>query len=92
MANTQPARSVKEIEADIAATRSRLARTVDELTYRVSPDTIKTNAVASLKGKVNDATLDADGNPRYDRLAVVLGGVAVLALTMGGLRRIFYRG
>ena len=34
MANKQPARSVKEIEADIAATRSRLARTVDELTYR----------------------------------------------------------
>ncbi|WP_151524699.1 DUF3618 domain-containing protein [Serinicoccus kebangsaanensis] len=91
MANKQPARSVTEIEADISATRSRLARTVDELTYRVSPDTIKANAVASLKGKVNDATMDADGNPRFDRLATVLGGVAVMAVTLGGLRRIFNR-
>ncbi|KUG55641.1 hypothetical protein AVL62_04855 [Serinicoccus chungangensis] len=92
MANTQPARSVKEIEADIAATRSRLARTVDELTYRVSPETIKANTVASIKGKVESATLDADGNPRYDRLATALGGVAAVALALGGLRRVFYRG
>ncbi|ANS78561.1 hypothetical protein SGUI_1165 [Serinicoccus hydrothermalis] len=91
MANKQPSRSVKEIEADISATRSRLARTVDELTYRVSPDTIKANAIASLKGKVNDATMDSEGNPRYDRLATVLGGVAVVAVTLGGLRRIFNR-
>ncbi|WP_010148931.1 DUF3618 domain-containing protein [Serinicoccus profundi] len=91
MANKQPARSVKEIEADIAATRSRLARTVDELTYRVSPDTIKANAIASMKAKVNDTALDADGNPRYDRLATALGGVAAVALTLGGLRRVFNR-
>lgn len=92
MANKQPARSVKEIEADIAATRSRLARTVDELSYRVSPDTLKANAVASLKGKVDDVTTDDDGNPRYDLLALALGGVAAAALTLGGARRIFYRG
>ncbi|MFK5582193.1 MULTISPECIES: DUF3618 domain-containing protein [unclassified Serinicoccus] len=92
MANKQPARSVKEIEADISATRGRLARTVDELTYRVSPDTLKANAVASLKGKANEVTYDADGNLRYDTLAVVLGGVAAVAITLGGMRRIFNRG
>lgn len=92
MANKQPARSVKEIEADISATRSRLGRTVDELAYRVSPDTLKSNAVASIKGKVEDVTYDADGNLRYDTLAVVLGGIAAVAITLGGLRRLFNRG
>ena len=92
MANKQPARSVKEIEADLAATRSRLARSVDELTYRVSPDTLKAKALASLKGKVDEVATDADGNPRYDLLAMTLGGVAAAAIALGGARRIFYRG
>lgn len=91
MANKQPARSVKEIEADIAASRDRLGRTVDEFTYRVSPDTLKANAIASLKAKVDEAIYDDEGDPRYDALAAVLGGVAAVALTLGGLRRIFNR-
>lgn len=92
MASTQPARSTKEIEADIAATRSRLARTVDELAYRVSPDTIKANAVATLKGKANDAAFTPEGDVRYDRLAKVLGGVAGGAMVLGLLRRTFNKG
>ena len=82
MASTQPARSTKEIEADIAATRSRLARTVDELAYRVSPDTIK----------ANDAAFTPEGDVRYDRLAKVLGGVAGGAMVLGLLRRTFNKG
>ncbi|WP_162802905.1 DUF3618 domain-containing protein [Ornithinimicrobium avium] len=81
-----------EIEADLTATRNRMSRTVDELAYRVSPDTLKANAIASLKGKANDAAFDADGNPRLDRLAVVLGGVAGTAILLGLLRRAFHRG
>lgn len=92
MASTQPARSPKEIEADLAATRSRLSRTVDELAYRVSPDTLKANAVASLKGKANDAAFTPEGDVRFDRAAKVLGGVAGTALTLGLLRRIFNKG
>ncbi|AXH96035.1 DUF3618 domain-containing protein [Ornithinimicrobium avium] len=92
MAGKQPARSVTEIEADLTATRNRMSRTVDELAYRVSPDTLKANAIASLKGKANDAAFDADGNPRLDRLAVVLGGVAGTAILLGLLRRAFHRG
>ena len=80
------------IEADIAATRSRMSRTVDELTYRINPQTLKTNAVASLKGKANDAAFQADGTPRYDRLAMGLGGVSGAALLLGVLRRTFHRG
>jgi hypothetical protein len=92
MASTQPARSPKEIEADLAATRNRLSRTVDELAYRVSPETIKANTVASLKGRANDAAFDAEGQPRLDRLAKVLGGTAGAALLLGLLRRTFNRG
>ena len=92
MADKKPARSPQEIEADIAATRSRMSRTVDELTYRVNPQTLKTNAVASLKGKANDAAFQADGTPRYDRLAMGLGGVSGAALLLGVLRRTFHRG
>lgn len=89
MATTQPARTPKEIEADLAATRNRLARTVDELAYKVSPDTLKANAIASLKGKANDAAFDAEGQVRYDRLAKVLGGTAGAAIVLGLLRRAF---
>lgn len=92
MAAKQPARSMAEIEADLAATRNRMARTVDELAYRVSPQTLKTKALVSLRGKANDAAFDAEGNVRLDRLAMVLGGVAGTAIVLGLLRRAFYRG
>lgn len=91
MADSQPSRSPKEIEADLAATRNRLSRSVDELAYRVSPSTLKSNAVASLKGAANDAAFTPEGDLRFDRLAKVLGGVAGTALTLGVLRRAFYK-
>ncbi|MFX0537900.1 DUF3618 domain-containing protein [Ornithinimicrobium sp. Y1847] len=89
MANSQSSRSKKEIEADLNATRDRLARTVDELAYKVSPQTLKANAIASLRSSANDAAFHADGQPRYDRLSKVLGGVAGGALVLGLLRRAF---
>lgn len=92
MAAKQPARSVTEIEADLSATRNRMARTVDELAFRVSPQTLKANALASIKGKANDAAFDSDGNVRFDRVAMVLGGVAGTAIVLGLLRRAFYKG
>jgi hypothetical protein len=90
MATSQPARSVKEIEADIAASRTRLAGTVDELTYRVSPGTLKAKALASVKDTVDRTAFDADGDLRFDQLAKVLGGVAGVTLTLGVLRRLFH--
>lgn len=99
MADNQPARSLKEIEADIAATRSRLARTVDELAYRVNPQTIKANAIATVRGRVQgvadraqDKVVDPTGEPRYENIAKALGGVAATALTLGTLRRLFNKG
>lgn len=96
MADKQPARSTKEIEAEIAATRSRLARTVDELAYRVSPETIKSNAKAQVNSQVNalvgqakGTVVDPAGDPRFENIAKGLGGVAAVALTLGVLRRAF---
>ena len=57
MADKQPDRSVKEIEADISASRDRLARSVDELAYRVNPQTLKANAIANVQGRVQDVII-----------------------------------
>lgn len=87
-----PTRSQKEIEAEIAATRERLARTVDELTFRVSPAEIKRRQIASLKASANRAAFTATGEPRYDRLATTLVTLAGVAIVLGLARRVFYKG
>lgn len=99
MADKQPDRSLKEIEADIAASRDRLARSVDELAYRVNPQTLKANAIANAQGRVQgvvdrakDKVVDPKGEPRYENIAKALGVVAGTALTLGTLRRLFNRG
>lgn len=96
MADKQPARSVHEIEADIAATRSRLSRSVDELAYRVSPQTLKSKALGNIQMQVQQLTgaaqstvVDPDGQPRYENIAKGLAGVAAVAVTLGTLRRLF---
>lgn len=87
-----PSRSQEEIKAELDATRTRLARTVDELTFRVSPAEIKRRQIASLKASANHAAFTEDGEPRLDRLAMALGGVAAVAIVLGLARRAFNRG
>ncbi|MGB3830170.1 MAG: DUF3618 domain-containing protein [Ornithinimicrobium sp.] len=91
MADKQKPRSEKEIVADLAATRDRLARTVDQLTFRASPAELKRRQVEKLKAKGNEIAFDADGEPRLDRLASALGGVSGVALVLGTARRIFHK-
>lgn len=99
MADKKPARSTKEIEADIAATRNRLSRTVDELAYRVSPETLKANAKAQVNTQINTLVgsakgkvVDPAGEPRLENIAAGLGVLSGAALTLGVLRRIFNKG
>ncbi|WP_109474500.1 DUF3618 domain-containing protein [Ornithinimicrobium cavernae] len=87
-----PTRSQKEIEAELAANRVRLARTVDELAFRVSPAELKRRQVESLKASANRAVFNEHGEPRYDRLATGLVAVAGVAIVLGLARRIFYKG
>lgn len=86
------ARSAKEIEADLTATRNRLSSTVDELAFRVSPAELKRRQVEALKTKANAAAFDETGNVRMDRVSAGLGGVASVALALGVARRLFHKG
>jgi hypothetical protein len=67
-----------DLEAEIEATRERLAGTIDELLYRASPKTIASREVASFKAHFVDP---ATGQPRTDNILKVVGGVVgVVAL------------
>ena len=91
MADKAPAtpatRSAKEIEADLAATRERLAGTIDELAFRAQPKELAKRGVEDVKLKVGGFTHAPDGELDTQKLAVVLGGVAALLLTIGLVRR-----
>lgn len=91
MADKPKPRSEKDIEADLSATRDRLARTVDQLTFRASPAELKRRQLEKLKVKGNELAFDAEGQPRLDRLAGALGGVSGVALVLGVARRLFHK-
>jgi hypothetical protein len=66
------------LEAEMEATRERLAGTIDQLVYRTSPKTIARREVASVKGYFVDART---GQPRTTNILKVAGGVlGVVAL------------
>jgi hypothetical protein len=60
------------LEADIEATRARLAATIDQLAYRASPKTIARRELNAFKGFF----VDPSGAPRQDNILKVAGGVA----------------
>lgn len=106
MADTKATRSTEEIEADLSASRDRLARAVDELAFRLSPDELKRRGMekvdaqkaqldaqkAQLKARLKATAYDEQGDIRLDLVAQALGAVAGVALTLGLARRVFYRG
>ena len=67
-----PARTPAEIEADIEATRARLAGTVDAIAYRVKPANVARRGARGVMSQV----VDKDGNLRADRVAVLATAVA----------------
>ena len=74
MSDSDPA----AIEAQIEATRARLAGTVDELSVRLRPQEIARRGTAQAKARLISATTTPDGQPRVERLAAA--GAAVVAL------------
>ena len=70
--------SVGEIEADIAATRARLASTIDELAVRAQPKEIARRQADSAKVKLNEATHTPTGELRIERIAAVVAAVVAL--------------
>jgi hypothetical protein len=66
------------LEAEMEATRERLADTIDQLVHRASPKTIARREVASVKAYFVDAQT---GQPRTTNILKVAGGVlGVVAL------------
>jgi hypothetical protein len=70
-----------QIEAEIEATRTRLAGTVDELAGRVAPKEIARRSAQDAKAKLYAETHTADGGLRTERIA----GVAAAAVSAVGL-------
>lgn len=69
---------MRDIEAEIEATRERLAATIDQLAYRASPKVIANRQVTSIKGHYVDLET---GAPRTDNILKTVGIVAgVVAL------------
>ena len=74
-----------DLEAEIEATRERLAVTIDQLLYRSSPKTIASREVAQIKGHYVDA---ASGEPRTDNILRTVGGVVGVIVLLVVIRRV----
>ncbi len=72
-ADSQPARTPAQIEAEIALTRERLATTVDAIADRVKPANVARRGVESARSTV----IDERGDLRAQRVAILAAAVAV---------------
>ena len=69
------ARTAEQIEADIAATRARLASTVDDLVDRAHPKNVARRQLEQAKAQV----IDESGRLRTEKL-VAVGGASVAVI------------
>jgi hypothetical protein len=83
------AQTPAQIEAEIEATRLRLAGTVDELTTRMQPKEIARRSAEDVKAKAYSATHTEDGKLRTERVAAIGAAAALLGglVTLRALRR-----
>lgn len=84
---SEQGKSIEQLEAEIEATRARLAGTIDELTFRASPQELVRRQKESLALSFAQATRDERGQLRTDRIVAVVGAVVVLLVGVGLLRR-----
>ena len=76
MSENTASKSVEELEAEIAAARTRLAGTVDELHTRTAPQEIARRQVESAKAKFTEATRTERRGPRRMTTAPVDGSAS----------------
>ncbi len=75
-----PPTSIAALEADLAARRERLARTVDELTRRATPKALLEKQKQAVKARFADAVTTPSGDLRVERIAAA---VLVVVLVVG---------
>ena len=77
-------RTTDEIAADLAATRERLAGTIDQLVYRTKPKTIAQRQVASTKASF----YDDEGSLKTTKLVAIAGVVIGVVAAIVVIRKI----
>ncbi|EAP99746.1 hypothetical protein JNB_06244 [Janibacter sp. HTCC2649] len=70
--------NISALEADIAERRTRLARTLNELTAKATPSAIAKRQVEQAKARFADATTTPEGDLRVERVAAAVAVVAVI--------------
>ena len=73
------------LEAQMEATRERLAGTIDQLVYRTSPKTIVRREITSIKGYFVDLQT---GQPRTTNILKVAGGVLGVVVLFAAVRKL----
>jgi len=73
------------LEAEMEATRARLAGTIDQLVYRASPKTIVRREITTIKGYFVDVET---GQPRTTNLLKVAGGVVGIVVLFAVVRKV----
>jgi hypothetical protein len=81
------ARTAEQIEADIAATRLRLASTVDELVDRANPKNVALRQVEQAKSQV----FDEQGQLRTQKIVAVAGAIVGVVGVLLVIRRLVGR-
>lgn len=71
------------LEAEMEATRERLAGTIDQLVHRASPKTIARREITSLKGYFVDLET---GQPRTTNILKVAGGLVGVVTLLAVVR------
>lgn len=79
--------TAKDIEADLTASRERLASTIDELAFRAQPKEIVRRSTEGAKLKVNELTRTPDGELATEKIGYAVGGVGAVSLLLGLIRR-----
>ena len=79
----KPERSMAEIEAELDATRARLAGRIDELTEYVAPRNVLDRQVGKIKG----VFVDEYGGIKPDRVLMAAGAVVAVVVLLGITRR-----
>ena len=73
------------LEAELDATRERLAGTIDQLVYRTSPKTIVRREITSIKSYFVDLET---GQPRTTNILKVVGGVVGVVVLFATVRKV----
>ncbi len=89
VSTTKPTEALtpEEIEAEIAATRARLASTVDELVDKAHPRNIAKRQVERARSQI----FDENGNLRTQKIGSVAGAIAGVLVLLLLVRRLVNR-